>query len=139
MPRKKLTEQEKFERLKAKWYKKLKQTGFEDIEKDESHLKRSSQSYHKDMNRIGYDWRSRAQYFQMATNFLNEYRFVDDFEKNIWMYHSEGLTVVNISEILKKVYKKKRASGRDVVDRAIQRLRKSMFSLYLFPSKAYHE
>lgn len=124
------------EQLRAVWYKKLKDSGFEDAERDEDSLKVYSTSNHHRMRQR--DWQSYAQYYSMATKFLHDYKFESKFDHTIWMYHSEGLSNVEVSKIIRKVYHK-RATGRDVVSRTVLRIRKSMFAMYILPQGEYRE
>lgn len=140
MPKlKKIKVKSDFNSLKAKWYKKLAKEGFKDIERDEDTLKSYSGTRRGDVNGTVADWQAKAQYFQMATNFLNDYRFESEFDRTVWMYHSEGLSKYEISAIFRKLHKNKRGYGRTTIHDLIMKLRKSMFTMYLLPVGVYHE
>jgi hypothetical protein len=138
MAKKKLTPKEDYEQLRNKWYKKLANEGFVDIEKNEEALKDYTEGRKQSRNTALVNWEANAQYYQMAANFLHEYAFETSFDKTIWMYHSEGLANIAVSALLKKLYRNE-YTGRGTVSRVILKLRKSMFAMYIMPYKEYHE
>ena len=124
-----------FDLLKDEWYKKLEDSGFQDIEQDEERLKSwSSQRYiHSDP----VNWAAKFAYHQMATNFLEEYRFKNKLEQAIWEYHANGLSAREIVKVLKSLNVPKHS--RQKLDQIITRLKTKMFDLYRMPMKEYHE
>lgn len=109
----------KFKDLKNLWYKKLKKSGFVEIENtnsEEEYLNRWDSSWF--MNRQS-NWRkvsaqpmdsgsqksmfiqAKMEYFYMAGHFLTEYRFDSPRDKEIWKLHSEGMHHVEIAKITK--------------------------------------
>lgn len=122
MTRKPKTE---FERLKDEWYKKLKESGFEDIESDETRLKKwSSQFGRMDHSVI----QIRESYYQMATRFFNEHNFDTDLDKVIWLYHSEGIGSREIVDTLAKVNIQ---TSHTIICRIISCLERIMKTKYL--------
>lgn len=117
-----------FEKLKDLWYEKLRKTGWKDIEQDEDNLKRWETSSNKH-RRPGL-WESTEAYYQMATNFLNDYTFSDNVEKIIWEYHSEGISIRDIVVLLRKAKIRKKFT-RQSIWLILERLTKSMKSMYL--------
>lgn len=116
---------EDFLKLQAKWYGKLKSSGFDDIEQDESRIKNSSNS---ELQKRGlYDdplrREAREEYYRLAGQFLHEYEFDSKKERVIWEMHSEGTSIQDIVAAMKsrnfKVYKR-------IVHETIQRLAKEM-------------
>lgn len=112
--------------LTKKWYKKLEDSGFEDIEAADGNLKRwSNKFYLRDSTRVLFE--SKQEYYRMAGHFLHETSFRNERERLIWELHSEGIGVEDTISILKtrrfKAYK-------DLVHGAIVRLRKEMFEKY---------
>ncbi len=97
----KITKEQELLDQKAIWYKKLEQSGFKDIEKDEHRLKQWSSKLNTDVVRR--NWEAKNEYYSMARRFLNNYKFESNLEKNIWAYHAEGISARNISKLLKKV------------------------------------
>lgn len=126
-----------FQKLKTKWYGKLKKSGFEDIESDEDNLKVWSSIFY--LRRSNISWEAKASYYQMASNFLEEYKFTSNIEKIIWEYHSNGIGVRDISKLLKKAKIKSVKTARTSVWLIIKKLRSSMYQMYLAPKEEYHE
>lgn len=102
------SQSKEFLKLQALWYKKAKKSGFEDIEREELHLKKwSSATFMEKKNgsyfnekKVYYD--SVQEYYQMAGRFLHDYAFETPLEKTIWAYHADGISVRKIANILKK-------------------------------------
>lgn len=99
---------DEFLALQAKWYGKLKKSGFKDAEQDEDHLKVwSSRLFNGTVNGQQFTqkrsyYESREDYYRLAGWFLNEYPFKTPKDKLIWQLHSEGISIRNIILILKK-------------------------------------
>jgi hypothetical protein len=129
----------KFEKLKEKWYSKLKREGFEDIEKDEDSLKVwSSTIFGKTKALIQHGgWQAKATYYQMASTFLSEYKFDNDRERKIWEKHSEGLSMRDISVSLGT--KRSKTYSRTYVWMVIKKLRIKMFDMYMSPKQDQYE
>lgn len=85
-----------FEALQAKWYQKLKESGFEDIEDEKRHLKMWHSFYYRTMFQLDY-FEFKKTYYQKAEHFLNTYCF-DPKEKLVWKLHSEGMSMRDISK-----------------------------------------
>ena len=113
-----------FNKLKSEWYKRLAESGFEDIEQDEIYLKRGMSLI--DPRRV--TWESQAEYYQMATYFLNEYKFKSNLERTMWEYHMNGISVRDIAQTLGEVLK--RYIPRMNVWRVINLLERAMFKKY---------
>src|SRR3954469_24220698 len=90
-----------FKKLQREWDKKLKSTGFDDIEDRNSpreFLKRWHGSYFRAV------WSdSKEAYFTKARAFLTWFQFQSKVEKEIWERHAEGQTLREIAE--KKISK----------------------------------
>ncbi len=69
---KKLSPKAELKRLQKIWYKKLERAGFDDIEQDELFFKVGSKGV-IDKRRV--TWEIQAEYYQMASDFLNVYDF----------------------------------------------------------------
>lgn len=116
-----------FNKLKDKWYAKLERTGFHDIELKSGHLENNSTSGGTiDPRRV--TWESQAEYYQMATDFLNDWQFEDRIERIIWEYRANGLSPRSIAKTLNKVRRKK--INYITVWRMIKRLETEMKKLY---------
>lgn len=129
MARKK--KQPSFKELQAHWYKKLEKSGFVDIEKKETNLR--TYRYRNDegtSNQFTSTWRnSKMEYYSLATQFLNEHEFQTNIEKVIWEYHTNGISVRNITNLLSKA--KLSQTNRTYVWFIVRDLRKIMKEQYL--------
>lgn len=90
-----------FKDLQAKWYKKLKNSGFEDAEQDETQLKSWSNNYFTLRHDIK-SFKHKERYYQLAGQFLFSHTFPRIADKLVWQLHSEGHTVRKIAKLLKK-------------------------------------
>lgn len=87
--------------LKKKWDKKLKSSGFEDIEQDDGNLKLWSSHFFKvRFNETLFG--AKEEYYRLAGQFLHEKVFKDHKTKLIWQLHSEGISIRDIVIALKK-------------------------------------
>lgn len=128
-----------YKQEKAKWYKKLKKSGFDDIERDEHRLKVNT------LDRIGRNTFSRVdytsdqlsqerltakivhdakqEYYYKAEHFLNSHKFESEKERVIWEYHANGLSIRDIVKVLNKA---KIKADRYKVWKIIYKLAKEM-------------
>lgn len=118
-----------FKKLQAEWYKKLEQSGFEDIEEEDGSLKERAARYASKYNgtyfqaKKGY-YESVEEYYRLATQFLHSHRFKNKREKLIWEMHSNGTSIRNIvKELEKRQYP---ASKRDSVHKVVKGLAAKM-------------
>jgi hypothetical protein len=100
----------------AKWYKILKDEGFEDIETAKGQLKVSStdrigRNTFSRVNRQGKNrvkeqetalnvHNAKQDYFYYAEHFLNENEFASEIDKKIWECHSKGMSVDDTFQVL---------------------------------------
>jgi hypothetical protein len=118
-----------FQKLNAKWKKKLAKDGFEDIEYDEDHLKQSASNAFssKEKGRCYQDkqvyFESRAEYYRLAGQFLHDHPFENAYERHVWELHSEGISMVDIVAALKK---KRIKTYKDKVMKTVQKLEAEM-------------
>jgi hypothetical protein len=121
----------KFQDLKAKWYKKLADSGFEDAEQDENSLKQWHSHNFSGSGRARYDknqFSSKETYFRLAGQFLHEHEFENKRDRTIWEHHTNGATISAIATVLKqRNFKKNNRSGVYV---AVQKLAKEMLKKY---------
>jgi hypothetical protein len=117
-----------FKDLKDLWYKKLKNSGFEDIERDEYTLKKDlgKNVFRRSNNMVNGSWKDKQEYYYQAEHFLTNFIFTTELEKAIWKYHSEGLSYRDIADTLNKVNIK---SNRNKVMRVIRALKIEMAKL----------
>jgi transposase-like protein len=107
-------------KLKREWARKLKESGFEDIEQDEYNLKQWSNKFARPNDNITNQYREvnvkpkkirnkkdefqgKQDYFYYAVHFLNEHEFESNLQKVIWEYHTERISLRNIAKLLQKV------------------------------------
>jgi hypothetical protein len=124
-----------FEKLQAFWDKKLRDSGFKDIESRDDRLHTWSTklfSYHQSGA-----WEAKQAYYQMAENFLQEYKFDTNREKIIWEYHSTGISCRDIAKIFRKA--KIKGLSKSMIFLVIKKLKMSMYAMYLSPKQEYHE
>lgn len=88
----------KFKDLQKKWYAKLAEDGFEDIEdQDQKHLK----AWHSAYFQIKYTpctFEAKQHYFEMAREFVWTHPFKTKQNRRIWILHSRGLSLRQIAE-----------------------------------------
>ncbi len=118
------------ERLQKVWYAKLKKEGFNDIEDARNpDLNLTNHDAFSQSNKYGQHtplWRqSKEEYYQMATYFLNHYKFASNLEKIIWEYHTNAMSRQDIAATLKKMRLLK--TGEFGVGAIIRKLKKIMF------------
>ncbi len=116
-----------FKKLQAKWNKKLEKSGFIDIEDETERLKSWSIRW-RTKKRLN-EAKARQPYYELATQFLSEYEFESNLDQIIWEYHSNGLSIREIADTLKKV-KIGRHQTRNTVWPTIKRLEEAMKRKY---------
>lgn len=115
--------------LREVWYKKLKDSGFEDIEADKHNTAGGMGWSNKFKTaETARNWESKREYYSMAGRFLHEYKFKNERERIIWEYWANGLSVRNIAKTLTKV---SLVMTRDKVWRTLKPLIEKMKSMYL--------
>lgn len=113
-----------FKKLQAEWYKKLEDSGFEDIEPHENTLKSWSLEIGRKLNQERpLVMQAKLDYYGMARSFLHDYHFNTETDKEIWERHSEGTGVFAIAKLTNV--------GRGTVWRTICRLRDAMKTMYI--------
>lgn len=115
-----------YESLKKIWYKKLKSSGFDDIENERGELKHYSSSdfftEHHLFDRFTHQTKleikelsleAKAAYYRMAGSFLEHYPFKTALDRKVWGYYAEGVsrneipTLVSTPKVKVSVYKVK--------------------------------
>lgn len=128
-----------YKTLRDQWYKKLEKAGFEDIEDVKTDMLKSWSSkftrVDKDTHRTRaqnslVERKAKQRYYQLATYFLNDYAFESNLDKIIWEYHTEGISVRDISRLLKKA-KVLDITGAGIHKGYIKRLRSIMRKMYI--------
>ena len=129
-----------FQKVQDEWYTKLKNDGFVDIEQDEDNLKVWSAKFKTAYQKLPKEvWVAKATYYQMAENFLQDYKFATKIERIIWEYHANGISFRDIATTLNKA--KVTRTNRDNIWKVVKKLKTKMYTLYvtLENGKEYHE
>lgn len=105
-----MAKKQTFDQLRAQWYKKLKKSGFNDIETFDGRLSHyiSSDFYpsHYTHDLVSTESKielehtireARTTYYQLASQFLHDHKFKNKYEMTIWELHSEGMSHKSIS------------------------------------------
>lgn len=127
-----------FKQLQDKWYAKLEKSGFVDIENDRGlkHYSTSLANYRREYSHRNEHWKHTTEYYILAEHFLNEYKFDTKFQRNVWEYHSSGISIRDIVLLFKKVRIK---TDRNELHKIIKALKHKMYSMYLEPKQEYRE
>lgn len=88
----------KFKQLKAKWDKKLLDSGFDDIEEEDGTLKYATNP--RAIKNALKDKEEREIYYSVAREFLETHAFKNIMHRNIWELHCEGMGKLPIAEKL---------------------------------------
>lgn len=96
-----------YNKLKKEWYKRLENSGFQDIEQDEDNLKSWSVSKGvrnrnngASAQQVLENREARETYYRLAGQFLHDYRFTSRTDRLIWEKHSDGESIRDIVKIL---------------------------------------
>jgi phosphopantothenoylcysteine synthetase/decarboxylase len=89
---------ETYKKLKSRWYKKLRDSGFNDIENEDGSLKAEvdPRTVANAMNTK----ESRVEYYEKATEFLATYKGFTAEQRKIWSLHCTGLGAIKIARQL---------------------------------------
>jgi len=110
----------KFKTLQKRWYLKLKESGFKEIEDTESSFEylKDWHSHHFQKKYEPQTFEANETYYRMASGLLHLDTFKSDSEKKIWAMHADGIAIRKIAAALSiKVW---------VVHRTITDLEKKM-------------
>lgn len=109
--------------LEEEWNKKLKESGFEDIEQPDGKLKLWHSHYFGKALTDPITAKAKEEYYTMAAEFLDTYSFASPEEKHIWEMHASGKTV---SEIYRHLKDTDRKMYRDGIIKLVKRLADTM-------------
>lgn len=84
----------KFKVLHATWMKKLKKSGFEDIEKGDKLLRADSDWFHYHIDTLKFE--STRDFYLQCVKFLNEHEFQTKEHEHIFGLFSQGKTLHEI-------------------------------------------
>lgn len=117
-----------FKELENRWYKKLLEKGFKDIEQRDSKGKSLDRLKTGPLENVVNlysveQFQIKEEYYRVAGQFLHEHKFKTNTEKLIWKHHSDGVSIRNIIKFLKK---KGVTAYKDLVQGIINRLAEEM-------------
>jgi hypothetical protein len=89
-----------YKKLQAKWYKKLADEGFQDIESPNSPKEMLKQwdSFYFQARYAPQDFEDKQKYYEMAREFLHVHKFESRMEKQVWEMYSEGVPYQEIGD-----------------------------------------
>lgn len=85
-----------FLELQKKWYAKLKDSGFKDIEQGDKLLRHDGDWFHKHIVTLKY--RSTQEFYTQCEQYLSKFKSKGKQHKRIWQLFSEGKTLDEIAE-----------------------------------------
>jgi hypothetical protein len=101
-------EKREFKTLQRQWYKKLKESGFNDLEIDNKFIFSGQYAgklaFVYDENPLA--WESKEEYFRQACAYVLKHKFTKPVEKAIFKLHSEGAEKPEIVQALRPKYPK---------------------------------
>ncbi len=118
------------------WYKKLKKSGFDDIEQDEDRLKKwASSSFKGKINGARHNEKqaftdAKEEYYRRAGHFLYDHEFASAFQRRIWELHAEGKSLREISKAVRKMNTKMKVN-KDNIQPIVKALAKVMIKKYI--------
>jgi hypothetical protein len=102
------------EKLKAKWNKKLADSGFVDIERPDGSLKPEVDYRSLDSTRGDSLQDGRQEYYYIAQDFLNRGKFANLLDYTVWKLHAEGMSFRDIGNELKLTFYKVRSTVKKI-------------------------
>lgn len=121
----------KFLALQAKWDKKLKDSGFEDIEQRDGNLKRWSLD--KTVFQRERD-SAKEEYYRLAGHFLYDHEFESEKDRKVWELHAEGNSLNTIIHKLRELGVK--TAYREEPHAIVRKLSEIMSKQWKLPKKA---
>jgi hypothetical protein len=92
-----------FQSLKDKWYLKLEQSGFQDIEFYNGEGMLRYDGYYFQDEYTPDQFLEKKKYFEQAKELLQRDIFLNKIERSIWELHSNGCSIKNIIVTLRKM------------------------------------
>lgn len=115
-----------FIKLKELWYRKLKESGFKDIERSNGRLKAKAEDlcllkrYYNEET-----FKEKQNYYFQASQFYWDYKFESKLQKEIWRLHSEGFSLRQISRRIRTSQNK---MSKDKIKNILGPLKKIVYS-----------
>lgn len=122
------TRSKDYRKLQAEWDRKLKKSGFEDIEQRNGEFKNRVTSNGSPSRLDPATFEAWQTYYRLAGQFLHEHQFDSPIERQIWELHADGLSAHKIAVILKK--QRIRKKSHDTISIIIRRLADEMVKKY---------
>lgn len=96
-------ESKEFRELQRHWYQVIKDKGFKDIETFAANSSKPFDMMYRPGSCTAFRARNRESiedYYYYGTHFFNEYEFENEFDKNVWGMHMEGIPYRTIAKTL---------------------------------------
>jgi hypothetical protein len=103
-------------KLQRKWYRILKNKGFDDIEENGNLKDFDSTYFVYKYNKVTFE--AKEKYYRLARHMLVNYHFDNILEKRVWELHSHGMTYVEIACLMGVSY--------DKVERIVHEIRRNI-------------
>lgn len=96
-------ETKQFKKLNKVWAKKLKKSGFEDIEEFDSprELLKSYDDFYFVKRATAGTFDDTQRYYELVRQMLHTHEFDSKRERSVWTMHSEGIDLISISKKLR--------------------------------------
>lgn len=124
------TNSKEFKKLQNTWYKKLEKDGFDDLERrgvPDEWIRHGGRIRVTDANFSYEKMESQTDYYRIVGFFLHDHTFENEFQKQIWTYHAEGISIRDMVNLFEK-------NGidtyRDKINRELIELKKLMLKRY---------
>ena len=117
-----------YEKLKTIWYKRLKKSGFTDIERNEKDFNGGGSSRFARSRYIA-ELPARTEYYNLANRFLLEHEFTSELERIIWEYHANGIGSRNMAKLLRQT--KVSRLGYNGISNKVKALKAIMLAKYV--------
>lgn len=95
-----MSKKQQLQVLKVEWYKKLKESGFRDIEKDERYLRSYDNSKFSRLSVV--EFQENQRYWQLAGQLLHHFQFKTEADRTIWRLYVEGMLPPDIAKTVDK-------------------------------------
>jgi len=116
-----------FKKLQEDWYKKLEDSGFQDIETRYLTSWPNSSDFYSTLDPE--EMQARAAYYDMATRLSNDFTWKSELEHTIWDYHTNGMSMRDIVRTLNKVINP--GVSVKTVFLVIKKYKETMIQLYM--------
>jgi len=122
---------DEFNALKKKWYQKLRDEGFKDIETEKHGLLKTFDSTVFSSRYDPTTFESKETYYRLCGIFLHHHKFETRLDKAIWELHTNGKSFRESANILKKRFHRQKINKdkiNGIVDRLVSLMRVTVSS-----------